>query len=226
VISDVSSRGAISKFGFREGDRIVSIDGRRVTREDEFIDLLRHSDARRVKVIVLRDNREETIFVEPAVLFEEDEYVEEEPLERFGIVLDDRYDDRIVVWRVVPRSPAFYAGFRAGDVITTFGGRPYRTRTEFERGARDWKTGEVNAQVRRGDRTRDLSADFQRSDRADRRGGERMDSERTAQRESAGSDQRSSDQRNVDRSNRTGNDQGNAPRRGILNGVGRGRGNR
>jgi C-terminal processing protease CtpA/Prc len=217
VISDVSTKGAIAKFGFREGDRIVSVDGRRVTREDEFIDFLLHSNARRVKVIVLRDNREEIIYVEPAVLLEEEEYMEVDPLVRFGIVLDDRYDDRIVVWRVIPRSPAYYAGFRAGDVIVTFSGRPYRTRTEFERGARDWKTGETNVQVRRGDRTRDLSVDVPTFDRAEHR------SERTAQRESTTSDQRGSDQGIIDQSNRPATDQGNAPRRGIL---GRGRGNR
>jgi hypothetical protein len=60
----------------------------------------------------------------------------------------------------VPRSPAYYAGFRAGDVITTFGGHPYRTRTEFEAGARDWKPGDVDVQVRRGERTRDLSVNL------------------------------------------------------------------
>ena len=142
MISDVSSRGPIAKLGFREGDRIVSVNGQRVAREEDFIQYLLRGDSRRVKVIVLRDNREETIYVEPAVLIDDREYMEVDPLERFGIIVDDRYDDRIVVWRIIPRSPAYYAGFRPGDVIVKFGDRPYRTRTEFERGSRDWKTGE------------------------------------------------------------------------------------
>jgi C-terminal processing protease CtpA/Prc len=224
VISDVSSRGAIAKLGFREGDRIVSVNGHRVTREDEFLQYLLRGDIRRVKVIVLRDNREETIYVEPAVLTDEYEYTEVAPLERFGVILDDRYDDRIVVWRVIPRSPAYYAGFRPGDVIVTFGGRPYRTRSEFETGSRDWKTGDANVQIRRGDRQRDLSVEIPALDRSDRRRDERSEvrSEQTDQRDST-----SSDQRTTDRSDRSTNDQGNNNNRGgILNGIGRGRGSR
>jgi S1-C subfamily serine protease len=226
VISDVSSRGAIAKLGFREGDRIVSVDGRRVTREEDFIQFLVRTDARRVKVIVLRDDREETIYVEPAVLFEEEEYVEVDPLERFGIILDDRYDDRIVVWRVIPRSPAYYAGFRPGDVVVTFGGRPYRTRTEFERGSRDWKTGEANVQIRRGERTRDLSVDIPNRDRMDRRTSERSQVRdgRTAQRDSSVTPAQATTPNTTNRTDRNTNDQRDNNRRdGILN---RDRGNR
>jgi len=227
VISDVSSKGPIAKFGFREGDRIVSVNGRRVTREDEFLDVLLHGDARRVNVVVFRDGREETIYVEPAVFNEEYETTEVDPLERFGIILDDRYDDRIVVWRVIPRSQAYYAGFRPGDVIVTFGGRPYRTRTDFERGSRDWQMGEGNVQIRRGDRTRDLSFEMSNADRSsDRRAGERAENrnERTARRDSSNADQGSTDRSN--RANNNNNNQGNSNRGGILNGIGRGRGNR
>jgi C-terminal processing protease CtpA/Prc len=221
VISDVSSRGAIAKAGFHEGDRIVSVNGHRVTREEEFLQYLLHGDARRVKVIVLRDNREETMYVEPAVLTEEYEYTDVDPLERFGVTLDDRYNDRIVVWRVIPRSPAYYAGFRPGDVIVTFGGRPYRSRTDFETGARDWKPGDADVQIRRGDRQRDLTIEIPANDRSDRRR-ERSEvrSEQTER------DSTNSDQRNIDHSDRTTNEQGNSNRGGILNGIGRGRGNR
>jgi S1-C subfamily serine protease len=219
VISDVSSKGAIARFGFREGDRIVSVNGQRVTREEDFIQYLLRGNSRRVTVIVFRDGREQTIYVEPAVLVDDREYTEVDPLERFGIIVDDRYDDRIVVWRVVPRSSAYYAGFRAGDVIVTFGGRPYRTRTEFERGSRDWKAGDMNVQIRRGDRTRDLSVEIPNADRSDRR------NERTVERNSVTTDQGTTT--TTERSDRkTNNTQGNTNRGGILNGVGRGRGNR
>jgi C-terminal processing protease CtpA/Prc len=229
VISDVSSRGAIAKLGFREGDRIVSIDGRRVTREEDFIQYLLRGGSRRVVVIVLRDNREETIYVEPAVLIDNTEYVEVDPLERFGIILDDRYDDRIVVWRVIPRSQAYYAGFRPGDVIVTFSGRPYRTRTEFERGSRDWKTGEANVQIRRGERTRELSVEIPNKDASDRRTSERSENrdERTAQRDTSVTPDQGSTPNTTNRTDRNTNDQRNNNNRGgILNGVGRGRGNR
>jgi len=189
VISDVSSKGPIAKFGFREGDRIVSVDGHRVSDEGEFMRYVLHSDRDRVSVVVFRDGREQTIYVEPAVLTEDTESAQVDPLERFGIILDDRYDDRIVVWRVIPRSPAYYAGFRPGDVIVNFGDHPYRTRNEFEHSVTGWKAGDVNVQIRRGENTRRLSADVpndlnrsdrvaertdRRADRADRRA-DRMD---------------------------------------------------
>jgi S1-C subfamily serine protease len=217
VISDVSSRGAIAKLGFHEGDRIVSVNGHRVTREDEFIRFLLHSDVDRVKVIVVRDGREETIIVEPAVLTHEYEYADVDPLEQFGIIVDDRYDDRIVVWRVIPRSPAYYAGFRPGDVIVTFGDHRYRTRSEFEKSVATWKSGEAKVQIRRDDRTRDLSVDVPKfeksSDRTDRR------DDRNVQRASGESERGNAEQSSGRRNN---TQSGNNQRGGIL----RGRGNR
>jgi PDZ domain len=218
VIADISSKGAIAKVGFHEGDRIVSVNGRRVASEREFIDILFHSNVNRVTVIVIRDGREQTIYVEPAVLVREDAYVEVDPLERFGIIVDDRYDDRIVVWRVIPRSPAYYAGFRPGDVVVTFGGRPYKTRTEFERGAREWKTGETNVEIRRGDRTRELSVEVPRIDRSDDRNARRDD---RMVRSASGESDSGTANRSSDRSN--DNNQSQSNRRG---GLLRGRGNR
>jgi len=63
-------------------------------------------------------------------------------------VLDNRYDDRIVVWRVIPRRPLL-RGIREGDVISTFDGRPYKTRTEFEKSVGDWRTGELRCKYAR-----------------------------------------------------------------------------
>src|SRR2546421_7469217 len=52
VISDVATRGAIAKLGFREGDRIVSVNGRRVLSEREFIDFLLAANVNRVEVVI------------------------------------------------------------------------------------------------------------------------------------------------------------------------------
>ena len=164
VISDVASKGAIAKLGFRAGDRIVSVAGHKVTREDDFITYLFDEEYRneRIKVIVIRDGREEVIFVEPAIFVEELSYVENDPLENFGIIVDDRYDDRIVVWRVVPRSPAYYAGIRAGDVILTFNNQRLANIAAFVQRLTGADPGEVEVQVNRGDRTRTLHVDVPR----------------------------------------------------------------
>lgn len=162
ILSDVSTTGAIARLGFHEGDRIVSVDGRRVRREADFVRYLFADDVRddRVKVIVIRNDEEVVIWVEPAVLIEEYVYVDEDPMEQFGIVLDDRYDDRIVVWKVIARSPAYYAGIRAGDVIVSFQNQRLSTRDEFVLMVRDLGPGEVSVQVRRNNRVRDLRVDM------------------------------------------------------------------
>lgn len=161
VVSDVATTGTIAKLGFQEGDRIISVDGRRVTRDRDFVEHLFADDVRdqRVKVIVLREEQEQVIWVEPALLVEDYRYVDNDPAEHFGVVVDDRYDDRIVVWKVIPQSPAYYAGIRAGDVLTTFRGQELATRDDFVRVVGDLKAGEVPVQVTRNDRVRDFRVD-------------------------------------------------------------------
>ncbi|MGC4005692.1 MAG: PDZ domain-containing protein [Pirellulales bacterium] len=119
----MAATGAIAKLGFREADRIVSVNGHKVTTEADFNRFLFADDVRnqKVAVIVVRGGREETFYVEPSVLIEEMSYTSVDPLEQFGVVIDDRYNDRLVVWRVMPRTPAYYAGIRAGDVIMLVG---------------------------------------------------------------------------------------------------------
>ena len=171
MISDLASKGVVSRLGFREGDRIVSVNGNRCHREGDFIEELFSPDApERADVVVVRDGREQVIHVEPAQLIEEYRYVENDPLENFGIVLDDRYNDRIVVWKVIPQSPAYYAGIRAGDVFTTFRGQPVTTRQDFERVVTNLDEGNVPVQIRRGEKTRDYTVDVPRFERrAERR---------------------------------------------------------
>lgn len=171
VVTDVATKGAIAKLGFHEGDRIVSVNGQKVTRENDFVTMLFDDQYRndRIKVIVIRDGREEVVLVEPAVLVEELSYVEQNPLENFGVVVDDRYDDRIVVWRVVPRSPAYYAGIRQGDVIVSLANRPLGNVAAFAAQVAGLDAGEIQLQIGRGQTKRTVHVDLpkyvQRSER-------------------------------------------------------------
>src|SRR5262249_21220884 len=109
----------------------------------------------------------------------------------------------IVVWRVIPRSPAYYAGLRGGDVLMNFQGRPLTTRQEFERTVTGLQPGEADVQIRRGERNRDLSVDVPRfSERSERRmamrpnyGADRSDT----QTDNRGNDNRQNDDRRQDR---------------------------
>jgi len=162
VIADIAPTAAIANLGFREGDRILTVNGRPVVTEPEFMQSLITGDPNPVQVVVFRDGRNQVVTVDPSLFTQQVAFAPTNPLDQFGIVLDDRFDDRIVVWRVIPESPAFYAGFRPGDVVTTLGGQPFRTRTAFETALAGMRTGQANIQIRRGDRVRDLVIDVPR----------------------------------------------------------------
>jgi predicted metalloprotease with PDZ domain len=161
VIADVAANAALSAVGFREGDRIVSLGGQTVTTEADFVRLLTNPSARgRMNVVVLRDGQQETLYIEPNVLHQHSTTFQMEPLEHFGIILDDRIENRVVIWRVLPRTPAFYAGLRAGDVITAFANRPVSSPQAFTQLALETKAGNVPIQISRNGRMRMIEADF------------------------------------------------------------------
>jgi S1-C subfamily serine protease len=160
VIADVAASGAIAQFGFREGDEIVSVSGQRVASERDFLNWLFEADVRyeRVPVVVLRDARRRLIYVRPEVFVSQTAFVD--PLDRFGVVLDDRYSDRIVVWRVLPRSAAYYAGIRAGDVITAFDGSRVADAGEFVRLIESTDPANVAVEISRNQQARELYVDL------------------------------------------------------------------
>jgi hypothetical protein len=87
-----------------------------------FAEDLRHE---RVTIVVLRNGREVPIYVRPVTIIEELVMVRDDfdPVQQFGVVIDDRRPREVVVTRVLPGTPAFRAGIRQGDVITTFRGQ-------------------------------------------------------------------------------------------------------
>jgi S1-C subfamily serine protease len=129
-----------------------------VTRETDFLKLLFATKARdgRVDILLVRKNKEMVVPVEPALLREHYMTVRHDPLERLGLVVDDRYDDRVMVWKVIPRSPAFYAGIRQGDVITRWGDQRIMERKAFTELVPSIQPGMVALEVNRGSRVRPL----------------------------------------------------------------------
>jgi hypothetical protein len=178
VISDVASSGVISRVGFREGDQIVSVNGTRVASERDFVRYLFDDDIRdqRVAVVVYRNGAQQTLYVEPSVLVEQYTTVQHDPLEQFGVLVDDRYYDRVVVLRVIPRTPAYYAGLRPGDVISTWGDTRISRPDEFVQAVQHTETGLVPVQVYRGRQLRRLEAELPQFEaRAERRTSYRPD---------------------------------------------------
>jgi S1-C subfamily serine protease len=164
VIADIATTGPVAALGFQEGDRILEVNRVKVNRETDFIKLLFATKARdgRVEVLIVRKNKEMVIPVEPALLEEHYVVVRHDPLEQLGFVVDDRYDDRVVVWKVLPRSPAFYAGLRPGDVITRFGDQRVVQRKAFTGLVEKVEPGVLTVEVDRAKRTRPIRIDVPR----------------------------------------------------------------
>ena len=161
IINDVGT-GAISRLGLREGDRIDSVNGIRVDSETAFVRTLLDPRWRndRVSVIINRHGRPWTVYMQPAVFVQEYATVEYDPLDDWGLVLDDRYDDYVVVWRVRPRSPAFYAGLRTGDVIVNWQGRRLAGRDDFIRLAGQGRLSDVALDINRNRQVRRIDLDL------------------------------------------------------------------
>lgn len=170
VIADVATDAALAQVGFMEGDRVVSVNGETITAERDFIQTILAPDVRdRVEVVVLREGQQQTLYVDPIVIREQITAVRVDPLERFGVILDDRVDDRLVVWRVIPRSPAFYAGIRPGDEITTFAGHRVSAPTSFVKIVEQTDPGMVPVEVTRNGRVRAIEVDYPQYEVSDRR---------------------------------------------------------
>jgi predicted metalloprotease with PDZ domain len=164
VVDDIATTGPIAQLGFQEGDRILEVNHVKVNRQTDFIKLLFATKERdgRVEVLIVRKNKEMVLVVEPALLIEHYVVVQNDPMEQLGLVVDDRYDDRVVVWKVLPRSPAFYAGLRPGDVITRFGDERVVARKGFVEMVEKVPPGIVAVEVDRARRTRPIRIELPR----------------------------------------------------------------
>lgn len=142
TIGRLAADSVIAKAGLRDSDVIVSVNGHRLRDEQDFDRYVFSGPRRdRVKIIVLRDDREEVVYLEPTMLYTEEATDRERPY--FGIDFDNRYPDRIVILRVYPDSPAFAAGLRAGDELSTWNGERIRSVDDFMRTIRGTQPGAV-----------------------------------------------------------------------------------
>jgi len=160
VISDIGSSGPITRFGFREGDQIISVNNTRVSSEPQFIQSLTSPQFQnqRVQVWVWRNGQQVPVWVEPWAFLQtsSSSYAQSDTLEQLGVVLDDRYQSP-VVWKVLPRSPAYYAGIRSNDVIMAWNGQHVSDSQELESLAQDTRESEIPVQLSRNRQLRQVT---------------------------------------------------------------------
>src|SRR6185503_12309023 len=68
-----------------------------------------------------------------------------------------RNPNQLVVDRVFPRTPAFYAGLRPGDVITTMNGNPITSVSAFTQAVQSGTANNIPLQVMRNGQMREIS---------------------------------------------------------------------
>jgi regulator of sigma E protease len=119
-ISKLSSKSVAAHAEFHEGDVIVSVNDHRVHSERDFLHWIHAGVDERITVIVMRDDREVTLYLEPDVIFEE--VVVSESGGWLGVDLVERFQSEAVVQRVYRDSGAERAGLRADDMIVSVDG--------------------------------------------------------------------------------------------------------
>jgi membrane-associated protease RseP (regulator of RpoE activity) len=154
IVADIATSGVFANVGLREGDRIVSINGQPVTTEAQFVQILTGNlGTQPVQIIVIRNGQQQTLTLQPTALTQG--VVNSDPLYQYGIVIDDQNPNQIVVQRVYPRTPAYYAGLRQGDVITTLGGQRIANINAFTQGLLQ-TNGNIPLQITRAGQTREI----------------------------------------------------------------------
>jgi S1-C subfamily serine protease len=110
--------------GLRRGDVIVSVYGRPIRSEVDFVTLVRSRPGVAIPVVVFRDGREEIIYltyqheivpVEPVVVYHAPQVVGAPGF--LGVMFDTEIPEAAIVRSVFPDSPAARTGLRAGDKI-------------------------------------------------------------------------------------------------------------
>jgi membrane-associated protease RseP (regulator of RpoE activity) len=157
TVGDVANQSALARAGFREGDRIVSINGQPVTTEAQFVQMLMTPAAgnQPLSVVVARDGQQQPLSVLPALVSQG--IATFDPLYQAGLLLDERNPDRLVVTRVFPRTPAFYAGLRPGDVITKLNGAPITSLLSLNQALQGGAGSVLGLQIDRNGQVRQLN---------------------------------------------------------------------
>jgi len=155
TIADLATTGPIAGLGLMPGDVIVSLNGQPITTERQFLQQLLADNLRnqQLNLVVNRSGANQVVSLTPANLIQG--MVQADPLFQTGVVLDANNPNQLVVQRVFPRTPAYYAGLRTGDVITSVGGQRVVIPADLQR---MWTANNVGlpVQVTRAGQTRGL----------------------------------------------------------------------
>jgi C-terminal processing protease CtpA/Prc len=136
TIVNIGAGTPFYRSGLRQGDVIVSLDGRPLRNEDDFYRWTNRGE--RVPVVVLRDGERETIYIQ----YEGERSGSRSYAENtgsyssqayLGVRFEMRFRSGAVIADVVPNSPAEQAGLKAGDELVAINGRQVDSPREVTR---------------------------------------------------------------------------------------------
>jgi photosystem II stability/assembly factor-like uncharacterized protein len=141
-VTNVPKDSPAAKAGVKEGDVIVSIDGKKIADHDAYEEALAAMKAdQTIKVVVLRDKKEVTVELKLAAK-PKDPPPAVPPI--LGIQPDNTSTgDGIGVGSLTPAGPAMKAGLKVGDLITTIGGKKVTDQAEYRSIMASHKVGDV-----------------------------------------------------------------------------------
>ncbi len=113
VVGEVSPDSAAKEAGFLNGDKILSLNGKKITYWEEIRPIINASKGNEVRIVVQRGNDEKTITVKPRLSKEKNIYGEDVYL--IGISTAGYIHS--IVGEILPDSAAKAAGILTGDKI-------------------------------------------------------------------------------------------------------------
>ena len=127
IVDHLLADGPFAAAGLREGDRIVSVDGTPIDNEPQFVRRVMKSSSgdHVIRLVAFRGGEQQTISLQARNVWQG--AVAADPFYEAGFLVDERNRDAVVITRVFPLTPAFYAGLREGDTISSVSGQTVKS---------------------------------------------------------------------------------------------------